>query len=59
MRLPSAPRISSFPMVRVLAVCLGNICRSPAAEAAIRHAAAVAGVEVEVDSAATGDYHVG
>ncbi len=46
-------------MVRVLAVCLGNICRSPAAEAAIRDAAAAAGVAVEVDSAATGDYHVG
>ena len=46
-------------MVRVLAVCLGNICRSPAAEAAIRDAAAEAGLAVEVDSAATGDYHVG
>lgn len=46
-------------MVRILAVCLGNICRSPAAEAAIREAAAEAGVAVEVDSAGTGDYHVG
>lgn len=46
-------------MHRVLTVCLGNICRSPAAEAAIRQAAAEAGVPVEVDSAGTGDYHLG
>ena len=46
-------------MKRVLAVCLGNICRSPAAEAAIRQAAADAGIAVEVDSAGTGDYHLG
>lgn len=45
--------------MRVLAVCLGNICRSPAAEAAILEAAADAGVDVEVDSAGTGAYHVG
>lgn len=45
--------------MRVLTVCLGNICRSPAAEAAIAEAAAAAGVEVDVDSAGTGAYHVG
>jgi protein-tyrosine phosphatase len=45
--------------MRVLAVCLGNICRSPAAEAAIREAAAAAGVVVEVDSAGTGSWHIG
>jgi len=44
---------------RVLAVCLGNICRSPAAEAAIREAAAAAGVAVDVDSAGTAGYHSG
>jgi len=43
----------------VLFVCLGNICRSPLAEAAFRHAAAEAGLEVEIDSAGTGDWHVG
>jgi protein-tyrosine phosphatase len=42
-----------------LFVCLGNICRSPLAEAAMREAAARAGIEVEVDSAGTGDWHVG
>lgn len=44
---------------RILFVCLGNICRSPLAEAAMRAAAERAGVPVEVDSAGTGDWHVG
>lgn len=43
----------------VLFVCLGNICRSPLAEAAFRHEAEKAGVEVDIDSAGTGDWHVG
>lgn len=43
----------------VLFVCLGNICRSPLAEAALRAEAARAGLAVEVDSAGTGDWHVG
>ena len=45
--------------MRVLAVCLGNICRSPAAEAAIAEAASNVGVDIEVDSAGTGAYHLG
>jgi protein-tyrosine phosphatase len=44
---------------RVLTVCLGNICRSPAAEAALREAAATVGLPIEVDSAGTGDWHLG
>ena len=43
----------------VLFVCLGNICRSPLAEAAFRKAADEAGLDVDVDSAGTADYHVG
>ena len=43
----------------VLFVCLGNICRSPLAEAAFRRAAEDAGLDVEIDSAGTADYHVG
>lgn len=43
----------------VLFVCLGNICRSPLAEAAFRHEAGKAGLAVTVDSAGTADYHVG
>ncbi|MGN7158400.1 low molecular weight protein-tyrosine-phosphatase [Sphingomonas sp. SAFR-052] len=42
-----------------LLVCLGNICRSPLAEAALREAAARAGVAITVDSAGTGAWHVG
>ncbi len=42
-----------------LLVCLGNICRSPLAEAALRDAAARAGVAIAVDSAGTGAWHVG
>jgi protein-tyrosine phosphatase len=44
---------------RILAVCAANICRSPAAEAAIQAAAEEAGVDVEVDSAGTGSWSVG
>jgi protein-tyrosine phosphatase len=45
--------------VKILAVCAGNICRSPAAEAAIREAAIEVGVEVQTDSAGTGTWHIG
>ncbi len=43
----------------VLFVCLGNICRSPLAEAAFRKRSAEAGLCVDADSAGTADYHVG
>lgn len=46
--------------MRILFVCLGNICRSPTAEAVLRHKLLELGLEgVEVDSAGTGDWHVG
>jgi protein-tyrosine phosphatase len=46
--------------IRVLMVCLGNICRSPTAEAMLRKQVHEAGLDdrVEVDSAGTADYHV-
>ena len=46
--------------IRVLMVCLGNICRSPTAEAMLRRKLHEAGLDdrVEVDSAGTADYHV-
>lgn len=47
--------------MRVLFVCLGNICRSPSAEAVLRNAvnARALGGEIEVDSAGTGNWHAG
>ena len=45
--------------LRVLTVCLGNICRSPTAEAALVEAASALDVALEVASAGTGDWHVG
>ena len=45
--------------MRILTVCLGNICRSPTAQAAIVEAAAAADLEIEVESAGTGDWHIG
>lgn len=47
--------------MRILLVCLGNICRSPTAEAALRAALRDAGLgdRVEVDSAGTGDWNLG
>jgi protein-tyrosine phosphatase len=46
---------------RILFVCLGNICRSPTAEGVFRHLLAeeAAHLGIEVDSAGTGDYHIG
>jgi protein-tyrosine phosphatase len=47
--------------IKVLFVCLGNICRSPAAEGAFRHVVAEAGLDgtFEIDSAGTGAWHEG
>lgn len=48
-------------MVNVLFVCLGNICRSPMAEAIFRQEVKQAGLEhaLAVDSAGTGNWHIG
>lgn len=43
----------------ILFVCTGNICRSPTAEAVLRHLAAEEGVELTVASAGIGDWHIG
>jgi protein-tyrosine phosphatase len=47
--------------VRILFVCLGNICRSPTAEGVMRRLVREQGLEdaIEIDSAGTGDWHVG
>lgn len=45
--------------MKVLMVCLGNICRSPLAEGILRHKLQNEGLAVTVDSAGTAAYHVG
>lgn len=44
---------------RLLFVCLGNICRSPTAEAVVAAKAQARGLDVSVDSAGTGAWHTG
>lgn len=48
-------------MTRILFVCLGNICRSPTAEAVFRARAEQTGIlsRLQLDSCGTGDWHVG
>jgi protein-tyrosine phosphatase len=48
-----------MPAPRLLFVCLGNICRSPTAEAVTRALAERRGLPLTLDSAGTGDWHVG
>ncbi|AEJ01529.1 protein tyrosine phosphatase [Nitrosomonas sp. Is79A3] len=47
--------------IKVLFVCMGNICRSPTADAVFRHLVKEAGVDhmIDVDSAGTHAYHIG
>lgn len=47
--------------IHILFVCLGNICRSPMAEAVMRNLVRQEGLEdaISVDSAGTGDWHIG
>ncbi|MGB8650659.1 MAG: low molecular weight protein-tyrosine-phosphatase [Mycobacteriales bacterium] len=48
-------------MIRVVFVCTGNICRSPTAEAVLRHRVELAGLdgEIVIASAGLGGWHVG
>lgn len=50
---------AAFTPPSFLFVCLGNICRSPLAEAALRHRAQAAGLDLTIDSAGTGSWHIG
>jgi len=68
MAVPMAGRLQSFPVlfwlmdrgaVRLLFVCTGNICRSPTADAVARQRCEIAGLDWDIDSAGTGDWHVG
>ena len=51
--------MSTSAPTRVLAVCLGNICRSPMAEGLLRHHVQTKGLRIKVDSAGTNGYHNG
>lgn len=53
--------MSEQPRVALSFVCLGNICRSPTAEAIMRHLVREAGLEqaIAIDSAGTGSWHIG
>lgn len=46
-------------MGSILFVCLGNICRSPLAEAIAKEKIRLLGLDIEVDSAGTGSWHIG
>lgn len=45
--------------MRILIVCLGNICRSPLGHGCLQHWVNEAGLEWEIDSAGTGNWHIG
>ena len=45
--------------MKILMVCLGNICRSPVAEGILKHKALQAGLNIMVDSAGTSGWHNG
>ncbi|MFM6976448.1 MAG: low molecular weight protein-tyrosine-phosphatase [Sphingobacteriaceae bacterium] len=45
--------------MKILMVCLGNICRSPLAHGVMEHLAKTAHLNWEIDSAGTGNWHVG
>lgn len=63
LRLPDLGALAATPErpIRVLMVCLGNICRSPTAQGVLEHQLRQAGWQrcVDVDSAGTADYHIG
>ncbi|AVX02897.1 protein-tyrosine-phosphatase [Maritalea myrionectae] len=48
----------TFP-TSILLVCLGNICRSPTAHAVLQQMAQQQGINLTIDSAGTGDWHIG
>lgn len=51
--------VTTMVGMKILTVCLGNICRSPAAESVLVQRLSQAGIEAEVASAGTADYHIG
>ena len=54
-----SPHDVYFCHMKIVMVCLGNICRSPLADGLLRKKVAEAGLDVEVDSAGTSAFHAG
>jgi protein-tyrosine phosphatase len=48
-----------MPKIKILMVCLGNICRSPLAEGIVKQLALEDGLDWEIASAGTGNWHIG
>lgn len=51
--------MSPTTLNKIAFICLGNICRSPLAEALLRARADAAGLNLRIDSAGTGAWHIG
>ena len=53
--------MKNMEKIGVIFICMGNICRSPTAEAVFRHQVEQAGLaeQILIDSAGTHDYHIG
>jgi protein-tyrosine phosphatase len=45
--------------MKILMVCLGNICRSPVAEGVLKHLSTKKNLALDIDSAGTAGYHIG
>lgn len=57
--MSAGPPLTEGIELRILFVCLGNICRSPAAEGVARDLAREAGLDWQFDSCGTGRWHIG
>lgn len=58
-RSGNSKKINTMEIKSILFVCLGNICRSPAADGVMRQKAAEADLELDIDSAGIGGWHIG
>jgi protein-tyrosine phosphatase len=56
---PANQNCLTFALMKILMVCLGNICRSPLAEGIMQQKVAEAGLHWVIDSAGTNGYHTG
>jgi protein-tyrosine phosphatase len=52
-------KLNQNSVLKILMVCLGNICRSPMAEGVMRHLAKEQNLDWQISSAGTGEWHIG